>query len=118
MSYEVTMDTELENIEPVFPGGKSGRARFPGAVTFSSSSQYVSLFYVCFCLKTLFVFWPRHTACEILVPRPGIEPVHPAVEAQSPNRWTTREVPKDTLFNINCCFVNIDLTANSTTAQA
>ena len=28
----------------------------------------------------------------ILVPRAGIEPVLPAVEAQSPNHWTVREV--------------------------
>ena len=33
-------------------------------------------------------------ACGILVPRPGIEPVHPALEAWSPNHWTAREVPK------------------------
>ena len=29
----------------------------------------------------IFYFWPRHTACEILIPWPGIEPVPPAVEA-------------------------------------
>ena len=33
-------------------------------------------------------------ACGILVPRPGIEPVPPAVEAQSLNHWTTREILK------------------------
>ena len=32
-------------------------------------------------------------ACGILVPRLGIEPMSPAVEARSPNHWTTREVP-------------------------
>ena len=32
-------------------------------------------------------------ACGILVPRPGIEPVPPMVEAQSPNHWTDRKVP-------------------------
>ena len=32
-------------------------------------------------------------ACGISVPRPGIEPVPPAVEAQSLNHWTTREAP-------------------------
>ena len=37
-------------------------------------------------------------ACGILVPRPGIEPVLPAVEAQSPNHWTTREVPETHLY--------------------
>ena len=33
-------------------------------------------------------------ACRILVPRRGIKPVPPAVEAQSLNHWTSREVPK------------------------
>ena len=31
--------------------------------------------------------------CGILVPHPGIESVLPALEAQSLNHWTTREVP-------------------------
>ena len=31
--------------------------------------------------------------CSILVPQPGIEPIPLAVEAQSPNHWTAREVP-------------------------
>ena len=30
----------------------------------------------------------------ILVPRPGMEPVPPAVEAGSPSHWTTREFLK------------------------
>ena len=42
-------------------------------------------------LWDFFFFWQLHLACGILVPRPGIEP--PAVEAQSPNHWTTREFP-------------------------
>ena len=33
-------------------------------------------------------------ACGILVPRPGIEPTPPALEAQSLNHWTAREVPE------------------------
>ena len=41
-----------------------------------------------------FIFWLRRTACGILVPRPGIEPVPPAVEAQGPNHWTAREFPQ------------------------
>ena len=42
----------------------------------------------------IFLFlWLHHVACRILVPWPGIEPEHPAVEAQSPNHWTTRELP-------------------------
>ena len=40
-----------------------------------------------------FFFWLHNMACGIIVPWPGIEPVQPAVEAQSPNHWTTREFP-------------------------
>ena len=44
--------------------------------------------------KKLFIyFWPRRVAYGTLVPRPGIEPTAPAVEAWSLNHWTTREVP-------------------------
>ena len=39
-----------------------------------------------------FFFWPHGAACGILVPRPGIKPVPPALEAQSLNHWTAREV--------------------------
>ena len=35
-----------------------------------------------------------------LVPRPGIEPVPPALGAQSPNHWTAREVPVNILKKI------------------
>ena len=43
---------------------------------------------------SLFLFRPWHTACGILVPQLGIEPMPPAVEAQSPKDWTSREVPQ------------------------
>ena len=36
--------------------------------------------------------------CGTLVLQPGIEPVPPAVEAQSLNHWTAREVPFFILF--------------------
>ena len=39
-----------------------------------------------------FIFWLHPVTCGILVPRPGIEPVPPAVEARSLNHWTAREV--------------------------
>ena len=38
------------------------------------------------------IFWPHRVVCGISVPRPGIEPVPPAVEAQSLNHWTARKV--------------------------
>ena len=44
-------------------------------------------------LSLFFFFWPHLTACGILVPRPGIEPMPPAVEVWGPNHWTAREVP-------------------------
>ena len=37
--------------------------------------------------------WPRRVACGVLVPRPGIEPVPPALGARSLNHWTARQVP-------------------------
>ena len=44
-----------------------------------------------FCFKGIF-FWPRHMAFGVLVPRPGMEPVPPALEAQSLGHWTAREI--------------------------
>ena len=43
----------------------------------------------------VFVFFFAHAIWlgGILVPRPGMEPVPPAVEAGSPNHWTARESP-------------------------
>ena len=48
----------------------------------------------------LFIFWPCHTACGILVPWSGIEPLSPAVEVQSFNHWTAREVPTTFVLKI------------------
>ena len=39
-----------------------------------------------------FFFLPQDVALRILAPQPGIEPMPPAVEVQSLNHWTTREV--------------------------
>ena len=36
-----------------------------------------------------------HTACGILVLQPGIKPAPPAVEKQSLNHWTDREIPRN-----------------------
>ena len=40
----------------------------------------------------LYSFWLHREACGILVPRPGIKPMSPEVEAWSPNHWTARKV--------------------------
>ena len=44
------------------------------------------------CEQNLFFFWPCSAACGILVPWPGIEPVPFALQEQSLNHWTSREV--------------------------
>ena len=44
-------------------------------------------------MAIIFFFWLPFVACEILVPRPGIEPTHPVVGGRS-FHWTSREVPK------------------------
>ena len=54
-----------------------------------------------------FGFWLHCTVCGILAPRPGIEPMPPALEAQGLNHWITREVPRLgilalPLFRIKC----------------
>ena len=43
-------------------------------------------------------FWPHCEAHGILVPQLGIEPMLPALGAQSLNLWTTRGFPCVTLI--------------------
>ena len=47
-------------------------------------------------------FWPHCVAFGILVPQPGIEPMLPALGAQSLNQWTTRGFPYVTLIIMRC----------------
>ena len=42
------------------------------------------------CVDFLFSFWPFHVACKL--PRPGIKPMPPAVEAWNLNHWVAPEV--------------------------
>ena len=47
------------------------------------------------------IFEPPHRAHGILIPQPSIKLTSPALEEQSLNHWTTREVPiKDVLNSI------------------
>ena len=55
---------------------------------------------VCVFLRQYFIFWLHHTACRILVPQPGIEPMALAVEARSLSHWTTRKVQDNILDSI------------------
>ena len=56
-----------------------------GFHVFKCSIQVSILFY--------FIFWLCCSACGILVPLPGIKPASSALEVQSLNHWTTREIP-------------------------
>ena len=77
----------LENLQLTSGGGgrkACGKARgSPRATTPIPPPPQVFLF---------FLFLATLQACGILVPRPGTEPVIPAVEARSLNHWTAREV--------------------------
>ena len=44
--------------------------------------------------------WSSCAAHGILVPKPGLEPKPAALEAQSLNLWTTREVPVLVSFHL------------------
>ena len=54
-----------------------------------------SVFWDCMirCLGLFFFFCPTTQHVGILVPWSGIEPMPPAVEAQSSDQWTAREFP-------------------------
>ena len=61
------------------------------------SDQYISKLEIYIPIYPVIIllsfFWPHLAACGILVPRTGIKPVPPVLEAQSLNHWTAREVP-------------------------
>ena len=60
----------------------------------AGKKMYQRIVLICIFNYYYYFFGPHHTACGILAPRPGIEPAPPAVEAWSPNHWTTREFPR------------------------
>ena len=81
-----------EKIISIYPDFLGGTIIQPQLVIENSAFIYL------FNLKKFVVVLHRHAKCRILVPRPGIEPESPAVEAQSFNHWTTREVPRKLFF--------------------
>ena len=60
-------------------------------------------FFLFFLLNLLFIlfYFIFFVAYKILVPRPGIKPVPPALKARSFNHWTTREVPLTSFFPLS-----------------
>ena len=61
---------------------------------FSTQGLSSSLLHLLHCKRIL----PYHATCGILVPRPGIKPTLPALEAGSLNHWTAGEVPQKVSF--------------------
>lgn len=53
-----------------------------GFLSHSGQGQFV----ICFKKEKKVVFCPQHTACGILAPQPGGEPVPPALETWNINR--------------------------------
>lgn len=72
------------------PGRK--QARFPSTISVSSERLLLLLLLNKIC-SFIFNLWSHPAACEILFLWPGIEPVLFALERQSLNHWTAREVP-------------------------
>ena len=44
--------------------------------------------------KNIYLCLAMQTVCVILIPQPGIEPMPPALEAESLDHWTKRDDPK------------------------
>ena len=65
-----------------------------GWVKLSKKAFYIYLF--------IYLFKPRPTACGILVPLPGKEPVPSALGVWSLNHWIAREVPKEGFLGSYC----------------
>ena len=50
-------------------------------------------FLILFHFILFFFFWSQPAACRILIPWPKTESTYPALEAQSLNHWTLKEIP-------------------------
>lgn len=56
MSYKVTVNTELANIQPLLLSGNIELGFCKPLVTaFSTTDQYRTLLYMCFCLKAFYL---------------------------------------------------------------
>ena len=90
---------------PVFlPGESRGRGSLVGCrlwgrtesdtteATQQQQQHWIFFFLIKTHTHTTTFFWLRCIACGILVPWPRIEPMSPALEAQSLNHWTAGEV--------------------------
>ena len=73
----------------LLPTGKNSDSQPILGPSFFFFFKEITSYLTVYCLK----FFLGHTVRYVELPQPGIEPVPPAVEAQSLNHWTTREVP-------------------------
>ena len=85
---ELLVQCQIRGDRPYFVPNKGENVQ-------SFSIKYVS----CRCFFFFFFLFGR--AMQILAPQPGIKPTPPAVEAQSLNHWTTREVPVSCSLLVN-----------------
>ena len=71
---------------------------------------FLNILFMYLCMYvSIYLFWPRCTACGILVPQPGIEPRPLAVRVRSPNYWTAREFPIWLFFKTSSRKKNFDI---------
>ena len=73
---------------------KRRQSAFPKGWNFLNWSCDVIFFFFFFV-----ILFSVAAACTILSSPPGIEPVPPAIEAESPNHWAIREVPGAAVLN-------------------
>ena len=91
--------TQMEVLESSLRSGEGHSATddfLPDVVPCRPDHKVTSWTAVLFIFKIyllFFIYLLHCPACEILVPRPGMGPVPPTVEAWSLNHWTAREVP-------------------------
>ena len=97
---------------------------FPPAMhkgsSFSTSAPTLVIFCVSYsfmlCVFNYIIIF-GHITCGILVPQPEIEPETPALEAQSLNHWTTREVQFSVFVFVFVFFYNCHLTGHDMVIQ-
>ena len=71
--------------------------------------------FICLCWVLVVAMWTLNRVMKDLVPWPGIKPRPLALEAESLNHWTTREVPESWvagvfyIFWISICYQIYDL---------
>ena len=90
--------TEIRNELSQFSPTKLKNKHISNALSDFFASNLSSPFVTAQSLLTSSFFNCLAMPCGLLVPRPGIEPAPPALEAQSLNHWTAREILDQSLL--------------------